>query len=55
MKKNRLGYFEYDPVIYPRKLWVHIGYDFKELAQKAFYNVVIDEKNIIVEWNTEKS
>ena len=43
IKKKILGYFEYDPVIYPRKLWVHIGYDFKELAPKAFYNVVIDE------------
>ena len=43
IKKKILGYFEYDPAIYPRKLWVHIGYDFKELAQKAFYNVVIDE------------
>ena len=44
MKKKILGYFEYDPVIYPRKLWVHIGYDLKELAPKAFYNVVIGEK-----------
>ena len=43
IKKKILGYFEYDPVIYPRKLWVHIGYDLKELAPKAFYNVVIDE------------
>ena len=42
MKKKK-GYYEYDPVIYPRKLWVHIGYDLKELAPKAFYNVVIDE------------
>ena len=23
MKKK--GYYEYDPVIYPRKVWVHIG------------------------------
>ena len=44
IKKKILGYFEYDPVIYPRKLWVHIGYDLKELAPKAFYNVVIGEK-----------
>lgn len=43
MKKKRAGYFEYEPVIYPRKLWVHIGYDLKELAPKAFYNVVIGE------------
>ena len=43
IKKKILGYFEYDPVIYPRKLWVHIGDDFKELAPKAFCNVVIDE------------
>ena len=43
IKKKILGYFEYDPVIYPRKLWVHIGDDFKELAPKAFCNIVIDE------------
>ena len=52
---RKRGYYEYDPVIYPRKLWVHIGYDLKELAPKAFYNVVIGEKKIIVELNTEKS
>ena len=43
IKKKILGYFEYDPVIYPRKLWVHIGDDFKELAPKAFCNIVVDE------------
>ena len=43
IKKKILGYFEYDPVIYPRKLWVHIGDDLKELAPKAFCNRVIDE------------
>lgn len=43
IKKKILGYFEYDPVIYPRKLWVHIGDDFKELASKAFCNIVVDE------------
>ena len=43
IKKKILGYFEYDPVIYPRKLWVHIGDDLKELAPKAFCNIVIDE------------
>ena len=43
IKKKILGYFEYDPVIYPRKLWVHIGYDLKELAPKAFCNIVVDE------------
>lgn len=42
MKKKK-GYYEYDPVIYPRKLWVHIGDDFKELAPKAFCNIVVDE------------
>jgi hypothetical protein len=42
MKKK--GYYEYDPVIYPRKLWVHIGTDFKELAQKVFDGVEIDEE-----------
>ena len=24
---RKQGYYEYDPVIYPRKLWVHIGKD----------------------------
>lgn len=43
MKKKGVGYFEYDPVIYPRKVWVHIGDDFKELAPKAFCNIVVDE------------
>lgn len=43
IKKKRVGYFEYDPVIYPRRLWVHIGDDFKELAPKAFCNIVVDE------------
>ena len=43
IKKKILGYYEYDPVIYPRKLWVHIGDDFKELAPKAFCNIVVDE------------
>ena len=42
MNKKK-GYYEYDPVIYPRKLWVHIGDDFKELAPKAFCNIVVDE------------
>ena len=42
MKKKK-GYYEYDPVIYPRKLWVHIGDDFKELAPKAFCNIEVDE------------
>ena len=39
MKKKGLGYFEYDPVIYPRKLWVHIGDDIGELASKAFCGI----------------
>lgn len=43
IKKKILGYFEYDSIIYPRKLWVHIGDDFKELASKAFCNIVVDE------------
>lgn len=44
MKKKRLGYFEYDPVIYPRKIWVHIGTDFKELAPKVFDDIEFGDK-----------
>lgn len=43
IKKKSLGYFEYDPVIYPRKLWVHIGEDFKELTSKAFCNIEVGD------------
>lgn len=42
MKKK--GYYEYDPVIYPRKVWVHIGTDFKELAPKIFDGVEFSDK-----------
>ncbi len=34
--KKELGYYEYDPVIYPRKLWVHIGRDLEELIDAEF-------------------
>lgn len=43
MKKK--GYYEYDPVIYPRKVWVHIGTDFKELASEVFAGeLIFDDK-----------
>lgn len=43
MKKK--GYYEYDPVIYPRKVWVHIGTDFKELASEVFEGeLIFDDK-----------
>lgn len=42
MKKK--GYYEYDPVIYPRKVWVHIGADFKDLAPKVFDGVEFGNK-----------
>ena len=34
MKKR--GYYEYKNGIYPRKLWVHIGRDLKELIEAEF-------------------
>ena len=34
MKKR--GYYEYKNGIYPRKLWVHIGKDLKELIEAEF-------------------
>lgn len=34
MKKK--GYYEYTNGIYPRKLWVHIGKDLKELIEAEF-------------------
>lgn len=34
MKKK--GYYEYDPVIYPRKLWVHIGDNLKQVLSSEF-------------------
>ena len=34
MKKK--GYYEYDPVIYPKKLWVHIGKDLSEVIDFCF-------------------
>ena len=43
MKKK--GYYEYDPVIYPRKVWVHIGTNFKELASEIFEGeLIFDDK-----------
>lgn len=43
MKKK--GYYEYDPVIYHRKVWVHIGTDFKELASEVFAGeLIFDDK-----------
>ena len=33
---RKQGYYEYDPVIYPRKLWVHIGKDLEELIDTEF-------------------
>lgn len=38
MKKKRVGYFEYDPVIYPRKLCVAIGMT-PEDANKCFEGI----------------
>lgn len=35
-KKKSLGYFEYDPVIYPLKLWVHVGTGLNELIDSCF-------------------
>lgn len=40
---KRKGYYEFDPVIYPRKLWVHIGGDFKEVANKCFDGIAMPE------------
>lgn len=42
MKKK--GYYEYNPAIYPRKVWVHVGTDFKELAPKVFEGVEFGDK-----------
>lgn len=42
MKKK--GYYEYNPAIYPRKVWVHVGTDFKELATKVFEGVEFGDK-----------
>lgn len=41
---NRLGVYEYDPVIYPRKLWVHIGKDLEKLIDAEFYGCIPPEK-----------
>ena len=42
---NKKGYYEYDPVIYPRKVWVHIGTNFKELASEIFEGeLIFDDK-----------
>ena len=36
IKKKSLGYFEYDPVIYPLKIWVHVGNGLSELIDSCF-------------------
>ena len=41
MKKK--GYYEFDPVIYPRKLWVHIGGDFIDIAKSAFDGIILPD------------
>ena len=41
MKKK--GYYEFDPVIYPRKLWVHIGVDFIDIAKSAFDGIILPD------------
>lgn len=41
MKKK--GYFEYDPMIYPRKLWVHIGNDFKDVVNSEFDGIILPD------------
>lgn len=41
---KRRGYYEYDPVIYPRKLWVHIGKDLEEVIKSEFENAEPPEK-----------
>lgn len=41
---SKKGYYEYDPVIYPRKLWVHVGYDLQAIAAKSFEGVEPPEK-----------
>ena len=41
MKKK--GYYEYDPEIYPRKLWVHIGNDFKDVVNSEFDGIILPD------------
>lgn len=43
MKKK--GYYEFDPVIYHRKLWVHIGCDFNEMASSAFDGIILPDED----------
>ena len=33
-KQSRKGYYEYAPQIYPRKIWIHIGSNLKDIAQQ---------------------
>lgn len=33
---QKVGFYEYDPVIYPRLLWVHIGEDLQEVVKLCF-------------------
>lgn len=34
--KKKEGYFEFDPLIYPRKLWVYVGKGLNGLIDKCF-------------------
>ncbi len=43
MKKK--GYYEYTNGIYPRKLWVHIGKDLKELIEAEFDGCNLPERD----------
>lgn len=40
-----IGYYEYDPVIYPRKLWVYIGDRLSEVCE-SFEDLVPDKDYI---------
>lgn len=40
-----VGYYEYDPVIYPRKLWVYIGDRLSEVCD-AFEDLVPDKSYV---------
>lgn len=40
-----VGYYEYDPVIYPRKLWVYIGEKLSEVLN-AFVDLVPEKEYI---------
>lgn len=38
---GKKGFYEYDPVIYPRKLWVHIGEDLQEVVELGFNSKLV--------------